>query len=141
MVTMLKMTEADIPAVVAIENMSFSAPKSEAVFREDEHKYLVAKEKGEIVGYIGVEKIADEIHIINMAVGPSYQGKGIGKQLLETVMNNHAVFYLEVRTSNNVAIKLYQQYGFKIVGVRKNYYQDNNEDAFTMRRGPSGKYS
>ncbi|MDI6731957.1 MAG: ribosomal protein S18-alanine N-acetyltransferase [Candidatus Margulisbacteria bacterium] len=141
MINVVPMTEKDITSVVAIENMSFAAPKSEAVFREDEHKYLVVKDSGKVVGYIGIEKIAGEIHIINMAVDPACRGKGIGKQLLEAVLNNSDVFYLEVRTSNRAAIKLYQQYGFEITGIRKKYYQDNSEDALTMRRGINGKHT
>ncbi|MFA6431351.1 MAG: ribosomal protein S18-alanine N-acetyltransferase [Candidatus Margulisiibacteriota bacterium] len=131
------MKEPDIAAVVAIENISFSAPKSEAVFREDEHKYLVAKEAGTIIGYIGHEKILDEIHVINMAVHPDHRCKGVGAKLMERILNKKDTFFLEVRVSNLPAIKLYEKYGFARIDTRKQYYADNNEDAYVMRRKPA----
>ncbi|MFH1361966.1 MAG: ribosomal protein S18-alanine N-acetyltransferase [bacterium] len=126
----------DISTVYEIEKLSFVAPKAESVFSEDQHKYLVGKEKEEekVVGYIGVEKIAGETHIINMAVHPDYRRKGVGKKLIEAILNDSDVFFLEVRISNVAAQKLYEKFGFKNVGTRKKYYQDNGEDAYIMRR-------
>jgi ribosomal-protein-alanine N-acetyltransferase len=129
------MKDKDIPAVVEIENLSFRFPKPEAIFREDEHKYLVAKDEDRIVGYIGVEKILDEAHIINMAVHPDYRGKGIGKRLMQHILNDEEVFFLEVRVSNGSAKKIYEKYGFKDISIRKSYYADG-EDAYVMRRIP-----
>jgi len=129
------MTEKDIKAVVEIENLSFKFPKPESVFREDEHKYLVAKEDGKVVGYIGIERILDEVHIINMAVHPDYRGKGIGKRLMQHVLNDEEVFFLEVRVSNETAQKVYERFGFKVISLRKGYYADG-EDAYVMRRIP-----
>ncbi|MFA4843494.1 MAG: ribosomal protein S18-alanine N-acetyltransferase [Candidatus Margulisiibacteriota bacterium] len=135
MITIFPMKEKDIPAVVEIERMSFTFPKPEAVFREDEHKYLVAKDENRVVGYIGVEKILDETHIINMAVHPEYRGKEIGKRLMQHVLNDEDVFFLEVRVSNETAKKIYERYGFKVINTRQAYYADG-EDAYTMRRFP-----
>jgi len=129
------MKDKDIPAVVEIENLSFQFPKPESVFREDEHKYLLAKDDDRVAGYIGVEKILDEVHIINMAVHPDYRGKGIGKRLMQHVLNDEEVFFLEVRVSNETAKKIYEKYGFKVINVRKGYYADG-EDAYVMRRIP-----
>jgi len=129
------MTEKDIKAVVEIENLSFKFPKPESVFREDEHKYLVAKEDGKVVGYIGIERILDEVHIINMAVHPDYRGKGIGKRLMQHVLNDEEVFFLEVRVSNETAQRVYERFGFKVISLRKGYYADG-EDAYVMRRIP-----
>lgn len=129
------MKDKDIPAVVEIENLSFKYPKPEAIFREDEHKYLVAKDKDRVVGYIGVEKIMDEVHIINMAVHPDYRGRGIGKRLLQHVLNDEDVFFLEVRVSNESAKSIYEHFGFKVISLRKGYYADG-EDAYVMRRIP-----
>src|SRR3989338_3451672 len=129
------MKDKDIGAVVEIEKSSFQFPKPEAIFREDEHKYLVAKDEGKVVGYIGVEKILDEVHIINMAVHPDYRAKGIGKRLMQHVLNDEEVFFLEVRVSNETAKKIYEKYGFKVINTRKAYYADG-EDAFVMRRIP-----
>jgi len=129
------MRDEDIAAVVAIEQASFSAPKDELIFRNDQNKYLVAKEGGKIVGYMGVEKISEEVHIVNMAVHPDFRGEGVGKRLVEKILNHKEAFFLEVRVSNIAAQKLYGKYGFKVVGTRKKYYNDNNEDAFVMKRG------
>jgi ribosomal-protein-alanine N-acetyltransferase len=129
------MKDKDIPAVVEIENSSFKYPKPEAVFREDEHKYLVARDDDKVVGYIGIEKILDEEHIINMAVHPEYRKQGIGKRLMQHVLNDEDVFFLEVRVSNESAKKIYEKYGFKVISVRKGYYADG-EDACIMRRIP-----
>jgi [ribosomal protein S18]-alanine N-acetyltransferase len=81
MITISPMKDKDIATVVEIEKACFNFPKPETIFREDEHKYLIAKEEdGRIAGYIGVEKILDEVHIINMAVHPDFRGTGIGKR-------------------------------------------------------------
>ena len=136
MITIFPMKDKDIPQVVEIERLSFKFPKPEAIFREDEHKYLVAKEDSKIVGYIGIEKILDEEHIINMAIHPDYRGQGIGKRLMQHVLNDEDVFYLEVRVSNDSAKKIYERYGFKVISIRKGYYADG-EDAYVMRRIPN----
>lgn len=135
MIAIFSMKGKDIPQVVEIENLSFRYPKPESVFREDEHKYLVAKDEEKVIGYIGVEKILDEVHIINMAVHPDYRGKGIGKRLMQHVLNDEEVFFLEVRVSNETAKNIYERYGFKVLNTRKQYYADG-EDAFVMRRIP-----
>jgi [ribosomal protein S18]-alanine N-acetyltransferase len=135
MIVITPMKDKDIPAVVAIEARSFKYPKPEAVFREDEHKYLVARDEEKIVGYIGIEKILDEVHIINMAIDPDYRGKGIGKRLMQHVLNDEEVFFLEVRVSNETAKSVYEKYGFKVINTRKGYYADG-EDALVMRRIP-----
>jgi ribosomal-protein-alanine N-acetyltransferase len=147
MIKIQAMKEPDLAQVVAIEKLSFAVPKSEEVFRHDEHKYLVAKEKEQaqaqdqedkekVVGYIGTEKVAGETHIINMAVHPDYRNKGIGKKLMAKALNHKAIVYLEVRVSNTPAQKIYEHFGFKKVGIRKNYYRDNGEDAIIMKREP-----
>lgn len=135
MIVIDSMKEKDIPAVVEIEKRSFSYPKPESIFREDEHKYLVAKAGDKIIGYIGIEKVLDETHIINMAVHPDYRATGIGKRLMQHVLNDEDVFFLEVRVSNENAKKVYEKYGFKVIDTRKGYYADG-EDAYVMRRIP-----
>jgi ribosomal-protein-alanine N-acetyltransferase len=136
MLLVFPLEEKDIPAVVEIENRSFSAPKSEAIFRDERNKYIVAREGEEVLGYIGIERVADEFHIINMAVHPDHRRKKIGEMLLKVVLNDHDMFYLEVRASNIAAQELYKKFGFEKVGIRKNYYSDNDEDAYIMRRQP-----
>jgi ribosomal-protein-alanine N-acetyltransferase len=131
----MPMKDKDIPQVVDIEQRSFKFPKPEAIFREDEHKYLLAKDDSKVIGYIGIEKILDEVHIINMAIDPDYRQQGIGKRLMQHVLNDEEVFFLEVRVSNESAKGIYEKYGFKVINIRKGYYADG-EDAYVMRRIP-----
>ena len=135
MIEIIPLKDKDIYQVVAIEGRCFRFPKPESIFREDEHKYLVAKDGNKVVGYIGIEKILDETHIINMAVDPDYRGQGIAKRLMQHVLNDEDVFFLEVRASNETAKSVYERYGFKVISTRKQYYPDN-EDALVMRRIP-----
>lgn len=100
---------------------------------------LVENEDGQKIpaAYCGVWTILEEAHITTLAVHPNYRGKKIAQALLIHQFEN---FYkrkikyvtLEVRKSNESAIKLYEKFGFKSLGVRKNYYQNNNEDALIM---------
>lgn len=101
-------------------------------------QYITAVDTdGRCIGYMGVWKIFDEAHITNLAVNPSYQRKGIARLLLLSALENCAkddikFMTLEVRKSNEKAIKLYENFGFKSLGIRKKYYQDNGEDALIM---------
>jgi len=90
-----------------------------------------------LAGYCGIWRIFEEAHITTLAVDPKYRGKKIAQALLvymfERLYNEKIKFItLEVRTSNIAAIKLYEKFGFKSLGVRKKYYQNNNEDALIM---------
>ncbi len=101
-------------------------------------KYYTARfSNGEIVGYIGSWHIVDEAHITTLAVDKNYQRKHVAECLIVKMLEdcyNEFIKYitLEVRVSNLPAIKLYEKYGFKSLGTRKGYYQDNNEDALIM---------
>jgi len=134
MLTVEHMNEEDLPAVVEIESLSFPVPKDISIFKNDQNKYWVAKEEGRVVGYIGVEKVAGESHIINTAVHPNHRRTGVARRMIEEILDDKDVFFLEVRPSNMPAQKLYRKYGFEKVGVRKAYYADNGEDAYIMRR-------
>lgn len=136
-ITIEPLKDEDISEAYEIEKLSFAAPKDESVFKSDQNKYLAAKMNRGMVGYIGVEDVAGEKHIINMAVHPDERRMGIGKKLIEKILDPNVVFYLEVRVSNIVAQKLYEKYGFNKVGKRKNYYADNGEDALIMRKDPN----
>ena len=78
-----------------------------------------------------------EIHTIG--VDPAYQGQGIGRRLVSELIEraSDSVVYLEVRTDNVAAIKLYESFGFVNVGLRRRYYRASGADAYTMRRDPS----
>lgn len=101
-------------------------------------KYYVARNlQGDIVGFAGSWSIIDEAHITTIAVDSNYRRQHIGEVLLRAIIENcyaEKIKYLtlEVRESNLPAIKLYEKYGFQSFGVRKGYYQDNNENALIM---------
>ena len=86
---------------------------------------------------MGLWKIIDEAQIANLAIHPQYRRKGAARALLlngleECYKDKIKYLTLEVRVSNEAAIKLYESFGFKSLGVRKKYYQNNNEDALIM---------
>lgn len=127
-----------------IDKLCFSVPWSEIAFYQEltinkSSLYLIAEQKGQIVGYIGTWIILDEAHITNVAVHPSFRRQGIAKILISALIKQASMRgarqqTLEVRVSNTPAIVLYQSMGFVISGTRKNYYSDNNEDALIMWR-------
>lgn len=92
---------------------------------------------GILVGYAGLWAIEDEGHITNVAVHPDYRRMHLGSVLVElliaqTRQEGLRRYTLEVRASNQAAITLYEKFGFVSAGVRKGYYEDNNEDAMIM---------
>ncbi len=138
------MRAADVSEVVEIERMSFTAPWSEAAFLGEILKLYsltrVAALRGKIIGYICVEHIMDEGHILNLAVHPDFRRRSIGTKLLEEVMdelkkNDCRYLYLEVRVSNLGARKFYERSGFRVVNIRRNYYTSPIEDAALMMHG------
>ena len=99
--------------------------------------YCAFDESGELTGYAGCWQILEEAHLTNIAVSPACRRNHIGEALLTAIIKsciNEMIKYitLEVRVSNMPAISLYEKYGFKSLGIRKGYYQDNNEDALIM---------
>jgi len=101
------------------------------------HYYSALDPDGNLVGYAGSWRILDEAHITTIAVKPNLMRKKIGEALLNQILkdcykNEVKYLTLEVRVSNKPAISLYEKYGFKSLGTRKGYYQNNNEDALIM---------
>lgn len=93
----------------------------------------------ELVGYLIAHVVCDEAHIVSLGLAPEWRGKGggrilIGDFLRTCVVERVVVVTLDVRASNIPARKLYESSGFSVVGLRRNYYSDNGEDALTMRR-------
>ena len=137
-----RMTIADLDAVVAIEEATFPTPWSKESFRQELERnvaarYLVAEKDGCVIGYGGAWVILDESHITNIAIAESQRGNGYGRTLTQALMQylaNLGAEYatLEVRKSNIRAQNLYKSLGFIQLGVRKRYYEDNNEDALLM---------
>lgn len=102
------------------------------------HYYVAcAPESGRLCGYSGFWLIGEEAHITTLAVHPDFRRKYVGERLLLHDIDSArkvgaAWMTLEVRVSNEAAQNLYYKYGFKSLGIRNNYYQDNNEDAMVL---------
>ncbi|WP_284976414.1 ribosomal protein S18-alanine N-acetyltransferase [Arthrobacter sp. efr-133-TYG-104] len=142
-VCLREMTEADIPAVEALERRLFpvDAWPLQMFFDElaqpETRRYLVAEVAGEIVAYAGlmcIEPIAD---VQTIAVVPEFEGKGIGSAILTELIHEarrrHAAdVLLEVRADNPRAQKLYLRFGFEQIHIRPRYYRDGT-DALIMR--------
>lgn len=102
-------------------------------------RYFIVEKDGIAVAYGGMWLISPEGHITNIAVHPGYRREGIGKALLHHMIEKSeeegmTCHTLEVRASNRAAIVLYCKFGFFECGIRKNYYEDTNEDALIMWR-------
>ena len=136
------MEKEDIDEIMRIEKDVFNDPWSKNAFISELEKnphaiYFTARSGREILGYIGFWILKDYIHITNLAVAKKYQKKGIASLLLENVENTAGMsrkynLYLEVRESNTKAIDFYKKRNFEIVDSKKNYYENNNEDALIM---------
>jgi ribosomal-protein-alanine N-acetyltransferase len=138
------MENGDLPEVLAIERSSFPNPWQETTFRgeiqnDDISFPLVAVDPAEkkIVGYIIYWKIRDEIMINNVAVHPDFRRMGVGESMLREAIERGrgekvTFVSLEVRISNTSAQALYAKLGFGLIGVRKNYYSNPDEDALVL---------
>lgn len=136
-----RMELRDIPQIAEIEKQCFSLPWSEKeiekTFLSNNSIYCVAEDNGSIVGYVGTLHVLDEGNIINVAVIPTCRCRGIAKGLMEYLFSELKSvgvknITLEVRKSNTDAIYLYESFGFKAEGIRKNFYERPVEDAVIM---------
>lgn len=106
------------------------------------HPYVAAREGETLVGYAGLGFVAGPPHaeaeVHTIGVDPAFQGRGIGRALLRSLLARadevHATVFLEVRTDNEAARTLYESEGFAVVGLRRGYYRPSGADAHTMRR-------
>ena len=135
------MQKGDVAAVAALEAQIFSMPWSAAGFADtlprEDVIFLVAYEQDELLGYVGIYCMLDEGEITNVAVAPAARRRGIARALLtelkrQLACRNVTQIVLEVRVSNEPAIRLYEQLGFSMLGVRKNFYEKPTEDAYIM---------
>lgn len=140
------MKREDCKAIAQIERISFSNPWSEQSFldtlKNKDIFYLVAErgqkeEERKLIGYVGVWRSFEEADITNVAVLPEERGKGIGLLLLERTMEEAlhrgvTALALEVRESNQAAIRLYRKVGFVLEGIRTGYYEKPKENALIM---------
>lgn len=134
---------ADVKEVAALERTIFKDPWSEQSFEYEvvDNKLcfaLVAVMNGRVIGYSVCWRIADEMHLANIAVSPNHRRKGVGKKLLEIALEEaHRgrcnYVHLEVRKSNRAAISLYEKFDFKKVAIRPRYYRCG-EDAILMEK-------
>lgn len=132
----------DLEALYAIEVASFSTPWSKKALALDlenplSHYILLEDDQGKVLGYGGMMKLVDEGHILNIALAPEARGKGYSHRLMEAMLDlaqdlGIRAMTLEVRPSNEPALALYEGFGFKVEGRRKNYYIDNQEDALIL---------
>ncbi|MGT2833544.1 ribosomal protein S18-alanine N-acetyltransferase [Streptococcus halotolerans] len=105
-----------------------------ADYNQNNTDYFFLSENDQIIGFLALQGLFGEMELTNIAVLPSYQGRGLSKQLMANLEAMDEPIFLEVRTSNKKAQNLYQQFGFKKVGYRKNYYHRPTEDAVLMKR-------
>jgi ribosomal-protein-alanine N-acetyltransferase len=142
-ITIRKMTISDVPAVVEIDQMSFSLPWPANSFRYEVSdnraaRCLVAEtEDNRIAAMIVSWILVDEMHIATFATHRDFRRHGIGSALLNAALNEARLAgaqraFLEVRTGNGLAQEMYKKFGFEVTGQRKAYYRDNGEDAILM---------
>jgi [ribosomal protein S18]-alanine N-acetyltransferase len=146
-VELRRIGEHDLDLVEAIERESYPTPWSRSMFdaelRKPSSLALGAFTDDDVlVGYAFVSRYVDAWHVMNVAVADSYRRRGIASALLErlfevTGTDPRRGYTLEVRVSNEGAIRLYEQLGFEARGIRRGYYTDNREDALIMWREPS----
>ncbi len=136
------MRRDDVDRIVAIERTSFSMPWSRGAFvyeleQNRAARCWVCRDDGQVVGYLCLWEIGDEIHITNLAVDPAHRRRGVARYLLTEILGDARrrsirTVFLEVRPTNTGALSLYQSLGFQVIGRRKGYYYDTGEDALVM---------
>jgi ribosomal-protein-alanine N-acetyltransferase len=137
-----RLTYADLPQVIAIERRAFPTPWSLAMFVLELSKpsgiCLAALIEERLAGYLVCSRYDTVWHLMNVAVDDRLRRQGIATTLLERLFEMgdrpSEQYTLEVRTSNEDAIRLYERFGFRTAGRRRAYYHDNREDALIMWR-------
>jgi ribosomal-protein-alanine N-acetyltransferase len=133
----------DLSAIEQIEKDAYPTPWSRSMFASELAKpssvCLGAFDGDELLGYLIVSRYVDAWHVMNVAVSPAHRRRGLAETLLNVLFEQTADdarrgYTLEVRVSNEGAIKLYERLGFRSSGVRRGYYTDNREDALIMWR-------
>ena len=133
----------DLSAIETIEQQAYPTPWSRSMFASELAKptsiCLGAFEGQDLVGYVINSRYVDAWHVMNVAVAPEHQRRGVASSLLERLFeltrdDERRGYTLEVRVSNEDAISLYEKLGFEPRGIRRGYYTDNREDAVIMWR-------
>ena len=134
---------ADLDAIEAIEQRAYPTPWSRSMFASELAKptsiCLGAFDGADLAGYVINSRYVDAWHVMNVAVDPGRHRRGVATALLErlfelTADDERRGYTLEVRVSNEGAIRLYERLGFEARGIRRGYYTDNREDALIMWR-------
>jgi ribosomal-protein-alanine N-acetyltransferase len=141
------LTYADLPHVIAIERRAFPTPWSLAMFVLELSKpsgiCLAAVVEGHVVGYLVCSRYDTVWHLMNVAVDEAHRRRRIATTLIRRLFEESdragEQYTLEVRSSNDSAISLYERFGFRAAGHRRGYYHDNREDAVIMWRTASGE--
>ena len=148
MIEIRRLSLHDLEAIERIELSTYPTPWSRSMFAGELAKpsslSLGAYETDEcdrLIAYLVVSRYVDAWHIMNLAVDPLHRRRGVASRLLDELFERTAGdarrgYTLEVRISNEAAIKLYERLGFQSRGVRRGYYTDNREDALIMWRDP-----
>jgi [ribosomal protein S18]-alanine N-acetyltransferase len=137
----------DLNAIEDIERASYPTPWSRSMFAGELAKPSSLSlgafdtESRVLLGYLIISRYVDAWHVMNVAVAPDHRRRKIATMLLDrlfelTAGEGRRGYTLEVRVSNDVAIRLYERAGFKPRGIRRGYYTDNREDALIMWRDP-----
>ena len=136
------MAEADLRAVLAIEEKIYEFPWTLGNFRDSlrsGYSCWLYREGAQLIGYAVLMLAAEEAHLLNLSIAPRAQRRGYGRGLLGKlvgVARTHAakVLYLEVRPSNGIGQRLYAAHGFRQIGVRRGYYPAHRgrEDALVL---------
>ena len=137
----------DLNAIERIERESYPTPWSRSMFAGELAKPSSISlgafdpETSDLLGYLIISRYVDAWHVMNLAVAPGFRRRRIASSLLDrlfelTAGEDRRGYTLEVRVSNDVAIRLYEQAGFRARGIRRGYYTDNREDALIMWRDP-----
>lgn len=150
-VTIGELTAADAERCAELEAQLFAGddPWPQTAFQREvavgHNRYAAARIGEDLVGYAGIARLGRsapfEYEIHTIGVDPDHQGRGIGRLLLNDLLDfaGDAVVFLEVRTDNAAALGLYRSAGFAEVGLRPRYYRVSGADAYTMRRDPEGR--
>jgi len=139
---------SDLDAIEQIETRAYATPWSRSMFASELAKpasiCIGAFEGDELVGYVINSRYVDAWHVMNVAVDPDRRRRGVASALLEDLFeqtrdDERRGYTLEVRISNEGAIRLYERLGFEPRGLRRGYYTDNREDALIMWRDADGE--
>ncbi|HEM5133693.1 TPA: ribosomal protein S18-alanine N-acetyltransferase [Streptococcus suis] len=116
------------------EQSPWTVEQIESSMSSQDEDYYLAYEGQELVGFLAVQTVLDEMEILQIAVKTDFQRLGIASQLMAAVMDWDGDIFLEVRESNSAAQALYTRQHFTKIGKRKDYYRNPVEDAVLMKR-------